>query len=343
MSHGKLREDKTCLNCGSIVEDHYCSHCGQENTETRQSFYFLITHFIEDFVHYDSSFWHTIKNLFFKPGRITNEYLSGKRNSSVNPVKLYIFISFITFFLIAIIPTKTRVTEDNIKVNPPKEVQIDKKAEVKQSLDSLAINGVISKQQKDLINKAVENNTAISLNEVDIATIEQIEKKVDAQAPILTRFISKFKELKANNISTEQIAESIIEHSLKLIPKALFVYMPIFAFLLWLFYNKKKYWYFDHGIFTLHYFSVILITVLAIYILTALSSYIEISFIVSILRFIAVIIGIFTIINFILALHRRYKENRFITLLKGLMLIGINSFIFFTIIIGIVIYSYLNV
>lgn len=207
----------------------------------------------------------------------------------------------------------------------------------------MAINGVISKQQKDIINKAVENNTEISLNEVDIATIEQIEKKVDAQAPILTRFISKFKELKANNVSTEQIAESIIEHSLKLIPKALFVYMPIFAFLLWLFYNKKKYWYFDHGIFTLHYFSVILITVLAIYILNALSSYIEISFIVSILRFIAVIIGIFTIINFILALHRRYKENRFITLLKGLILIGINSFIFFTIIIGIVIYSYLNV
>lgn len=309
----------------------------------KAAFFFLITHFIEDFVHYDSSFWHTIKNLFFKPGRITNEYLSGKRNSSVNPVKLYIFISFITFFLIAIIPTKTRVTEDNIKVNPLNEVQIDKKTEVKQSLDSLAINGVISKQQKDIINKAVENNTEISLNEVDIATIEQIEKKVDAQAPILTRFISKFKELKANNISTEQIAESIIEHSLKLIPKALFVYMPIFSFLLWLFYNKKKYWYFDHGIFTLHYFSVILITVLAIYILTALSSYIEISFIVSILRFIAVIIGIFTIINFILALHRRYKENRFITLLKGLILIGINSFIFFTIIIGIVIYSYLHV
>jgi len=343
MSHGKLRVDKTCQNCGNEVMHHYCSHCGQENTETRQPFYFLITHFIEDFVHYDSSFWHTIKNLFLKPGRITNEYLSGKRNSSVNPVKLYIFISFITFFLIAIIPTKTPLKEDNTKSTSSKEVVMDGKAEVKQSLDSLAMNGVISKQQKDLINKAVQNDTELNLNEVDLQTIEQLEKKVDAEVPLLTRFISKFKELKANNISTEQIAESIIAHTLKLIPKVLFIYMPFFAFLLWLFYNKKKYWYFDHGIFTLHYFSVILLSVLAIYILTALSSYIEISFIVSILRFIAVLIGLFTIVNFILALHRRYQENRFVTTLKGIILMGFNSFIFFTIILGIVIYSYLHV
>jgi hypothetical protein len=33
MSHGKLRADKNCLNCGSIVEEKYCPNCGQENIE----------------------------------------------------------------------------------------------------------------------------------------------------------------------------------------------------------------------------------------------------------------------------------------------------------------------
>ncbi len=42
------------------------------------------------------------------------------------------------------------------------------------------------------------------------------------------------------------------------IPKALFIYMPMFAFMLWLFHNKKRFYYFDSGIFTLHFFSVVL-------------------------------------------------------------------------------------
>jgi len=83
MSHGKLRESQKCENCGSYVSERHCPTCGQENIETRQPFYYLITHFIEDLVHYDYSFWQTIKKLFLKPGQLTIEYLSGKRNSSV--------------------------------------------------------------------------------------------------------------------------------------------------------------------------------------------------------------------------------------------------------------------
>ena len=104
MSHGKLREEKNCLNCGHIVEEKFCPNCGQENTETRRPFHYLFSHFIEDLTHYDGQFWGTIKNLLFKPGKLTQTYLEGKRQRYVPPVKLYIFISFITFFLFSIIP-----------------------------------------------------------------------------------------------------------------------------------------------------------------------------------------------------------------------------------------------
>ena len=68
MSHGKLRDDKTCLNCGREVIDRFCAHCGQENVEPRQPFLRLITHFFEDFTHYDGQFWKTIRALVFSPG-----------------------------------------------------------------------------------------------------------------------------------------------------------------------------------------------------------------------------------------------------------------------------------
>ena len=104
MSHGKPREEKNCLNCGHHVEEKFCPNCGQENTEPRKPFHYLFTHFIEDFTHYDGQFWGTIKNLLFKPGKLTNTYLEGKRQQFVPPVKLYIFMSFVTFFLFAMFP-----------------------------------------------------------------------------------------------------------------------------------------------------------------------------------------------------------------------------------------------
>jgi hypothetical protein len=113
-----LRANKECLNCGYTVDRAYCSNCGQKNTETRQPFLHLFAHFIEDLTHYDGAFWKTIKHLLFRPARLTKEYLQGKRQTYVPPVKLYIFISFVTFFTIIALSK----TEDYDDFDTPTEV-----------------------------------------------------------------------------------------------------------------------------------------------------------------------------------------------------------------------------
>ena len=104
MSKNTIRKDKTCLNCRHVVENKFCPNCGQENFDTRKTFHHLFIHFFEDLTHYENAFWRTIKNLIFKPSALTKEYLSGKRLSYLAPVRLYIFISFLTFFIISIFP-----------------------------------------------------------------------------------------------------------------------------------------------------------------------------------------------------------------------------------------------
>ena len=111
MSKSKIRNDKTCLNCRYVAANRFCPNCGQENTDTRKTFHHLFIHFFEDLTHYENAFWRTIKNLLFKPATLTKEYLSGKRLSYLAPVRLYIFISFITFLLITIFPRETSSSE----------------------------------------------------------------------------------------------------------------------------------------------------------------------------------------------------------------------------------------
>src|ERR1700759_3028760 len=94
------REENNCLNCGTILEGHYCHKCGQENLEIHENFGHMMNHAISDYFHFDHQFFHTLKPLLFKPGFLTNEYMAGRRVQYLHPVKMYIFISLIYFLLL---------------------------------------------------------------------------------------------------------------------------------------------------------------------------------------------------------------------------------------------------
>ncbi|MEF9478726.1 DUF3667 domain-containing protein [Chryseobacterium sp. 1B4] len=170
MEHGKLRNDKTCLNCGYQVAKRFCSHCGQENIENRPSFHFLFTHFIEDFTHYDGQLWKTILYLFTRPGVLTEDYLSGKRQLYVAPVKLYIFISFITFFLSNILPR----AKDQAPSSRHNTVQINVEKEKELSIGIATHfcgrDSIIAHKEADSLIKNVEEK-------VIFLTVHLIQKK----------------------------------------------------------------------------------------------------------------------------------------------------------------------
>lgn len=208
MSKVILRKDKTCQNCRHVVESRFCPNCGQENTETRQSFKHLATHFFEDFTHYDNAFWITIKYLLFHPAKLTKEYLSGKRQQFVPPVKLYIFISFIAF----LIPTLSGKEEES------KPIYTQDESDKKELFSVLGAENYKNVTQLDSVQ----------------ATLPEGERMGTFNHWVLKNIIDL-----NDKYTKEEIKEKFGEAFYHNLPKAIFLYLPIFGFWLWVFHEKN--------------------------------------------------------------------------------------------------------
>ena len=322
MAHDKLRGDTECQNCGHTVAEIYCPHCGQKNTETRQSFHHLVTHFVEDLTHYDSGFWRTIKFLLFRPAYLTKEYLVGKRQLYVPPVKLYIFISFVAFFLPTLIPD---LSDKKTEVHHPEE---------KTEGNLIGINGSISLGEKEFVwlpsfnstNKGFELNKSFSYNSVrEMDSIEALKPDSLRLNTIEHKIAERYIEIFKHN-TPKEAGEKFKYAFAHNIPKALFVYLPIFAFWLWLFHNKKRWYFFDHGIFTLHYFSFLLLPFTVLIITAKFSASFRNSNVFNVFAFIIEMGTLFWQIFYFYRAHRKmYGEGFVINFIKSTLLFFINT------------------
>lgn len=343
MSKNKIRIDKTCLNCNYVVEAKFCPNCGQENIETRKSFHHLFVHFFEDLTHYENAFWKTIKSLILKPAALTKEYLSGKRMSYLAPVRLYIFISFVTFFMFSILGNTK--TDDFIKIQREKSKSKTEATEYKKdtiykeqaAIIKLQNAGVIEKVVADSLQKYIvktkEKNTdddglfELDANYTNVRELDSIQKygkpkdKLGTISFILNRKIQEIKD----KYSGKELKDKFVENMSHNIPKALFLYMPLFAFLLWLFHNKKRWYYFDHGIFTLHYFSFLLLGSLLINCVVFALNQVDGLAIFRVVRTLFKIGAIsYMLYYFFPAHHRFYGGKRRTTLFLGVLLFVLN-------------------
>ena len=91
-----------CPNCNTPLLHHenYCPTCGQQNHELKLPLGHLVYEVVENITHFDDKLWLTLKAIFTRPGQITVDFLAGKRVRYVPPVRLYVFVSVIFFFLV---------------------------------------------------------------------------------------------------------------------------------------------------------------------------------------------------------------------------------------------------
>ena len=143
MSHSPERKEKNRLNCGTIVRGRICHVCGQENTEPKETFFGMVTHFFNDITHFDGKFFTTLKDLLFKPGFLSAEYMRGRRMSYLNPIRMYVFTSaifFLIFFSLFKPKDTFKITEGNEPLSVEARDSIIQRVEKKLRRDTANVN-----------------------------------------------------------------------------------------------------------------------------------------------------------------------------------------------------------
>lgn len=261
--------DETCLNCGYPIIGDYCGQCGQKAHLHKDSTWHILLHFIGDYFHYDNKFLTTIKTLFTRPGQITLDYINGKRARYLNPIQLYIFVTTIFFLLFF---SSLSFNNDNIKAtNKPSELEHSadslqhvlkiEKDSTEDNLDSLSSEELSHLSKDTTASRKIVNLMKVLTDSGDKLVLYDSMQKVlpkKERDNFITRYFTRRiikKRMESHN--DENFMEHFKENFLHNIPKLFFILLPFFAFLLWLFHSKRRYFYIDHIIFSLHFHSML--------------------------------------------------------------------------------------
>lgn len=121
--------------------------CGQPDKSLDPTLHDLLHEFLHEFVHLDGKIVSTLKLLLFYPGRLSIEFLEGKRARQIGPVRLYLTTSLIFFLLAAHSGAKSKV-----QVMDKKDID-----EIHQELKSEGEQHTTRKHWKDRIFHAADH------------------------------------------------------------------------------------------------------------------------------------------------------------------------------------------
>ncbi|MDT0554073.1 DUF3667 domain-containing protein [Urechidicola vernalis] len=300
-----------CLNCGKplAADDNFCSYCGQKNVE-KLSFSSFLGQLISGFFNYDSRFWTTIVPLIFKPGKVSKDFIDGKRKRYVNPFQMYLHVSILFFLIFGWTSNFDEINFDpNINENDVAVIDsllqqgvanLDEKEKV--LVDSLLVE---NKMIRDSVKNEIIKKTSGGFNfsKMIVDTIYNIDRK-NHQFDSISRSdkIEDFYSFLVNNPGKHQTETSLkklgypvnfwnsfyfeqatrikknvdlienqnfaplINKSISYFSIGLFIFLPLFALSLKLFYYRKHMNYMEHLVFVFHtqtvFFLLLLISTL---------------------------------------------------------------------------------
>ena len=273
LARKKLAGSAKCLNCGTELKGPFCYFCGQPDRNFMRFFPALLRDLMEDLLDLDSRFMRTIKPLFFKPGRLTRDYMDGRRFRYAPPMRLYIFSS-ILFFLLAAFLSSDAITIGNLENNNGIiHMSADSKEEQQMVEDALSNIPPDIREQID-IDQAVSEASDEEKNQnwLESGDISFNDEPWDRETnPVDIKWLPDWindrinDEIEGSPQKAEQINENpnlLIDKVFDILPATMFVLLPVVALIFKFWYLFAKRYYVEHLIFSLHNHAFIFVSLI---------------------------------------------------------------------------------
>lgn len=238
---------------------------------------------------FEAKFWTTIVPLLINPGKVSRDYIEGKRQRYSNPFRFYLTVSIIFFLLIGLSKSIDKyeeftkeVKDETSKIEKKDSIKKKKKALTQEKIDSIKekldrdlkksfipevarekILAEVEKSAKDTVTQK-NGGTNIDLAGTRLDDFAKYVKKypnsrVDVALDSLgfqKNFTNRFLYIKAKRINSftesEESRQEFFNEVLSYGSVALFIFLPFFTLFLKLYYIRRKYTYVDHLIFVFH-------------------------------------------------------------------------------------------
>lgn len=238
MSESLIKSDcqyTECPNCGHQNIEKFCANCGQSNVNLNRPIYDIFSDLF-GLINLDKRIKHTIVPLFFRPDYLTKEYFRGRRKRYLPPMKLYLFSSFLFFFITQININMTENISESIQIN-----------------DSTS---VLNMDSSDIANVKILADSIIHLSNDDEDFAPLDSANFNWQEIVE-------KTLETTKIDKVNLKDFVSKYS-QYCSYGMFLLLPLFAFLLRLLYIRRSRFYANHLIFAinLHSFVLILLSLL---------------------------------------------------------------------------------
>jgi hypothetical protein len=269
-----------CSDCGAKTHGRFCQECGQP-THVHRTLLHLFEEILHGVMHFDSRVWRTLPLLFLNPGKLTREWVMGRRTRYVSPLAMFLFTVFVMFMLLSFMPVTPEteatpaerqaasgtmlfraanaVTQAEVALeNAPKGEDPESAARRRE----LEADVRAARKELEQANAAMQANpTAPDMRLVTSGWAQELREaaisgqlKVNTGNPDLDKKLKK--KLENPELALYKIQQTFYKFSFLLIP----ISIPFVAILfLW----KRGFTLYDHGVFVLYSLTFVALLMMA--------------------------------------------------------------------------------
>lgn len=235
-----------CPNCGTLIAGQFCQGCGQPAHLHVPSAREFLHEFIAHYVALEGKLWKSVALLLFRPGRLTRDYIEGKRARYVEPLRLYLSFSII-FFAIFKLGGGFSIGNGMPETPPAQQVEASVEQKAGQAKDAIVAPAPGVREQAREVRPAAQKNEDQDLVVFGKGDDDKAIAFAGSIHPALATKMAQFLQLpKAER--NDALLRALSSYT----PYAIFAVMPVFAALLKLLYLGSGRRYGEHLLFALH-------------------------------------------------------------------------------------------